>query len=289
MLRDPYELNEYDAEIQAEERRWRRSAGDWTIPVISTLAMLGIVGGLYYYQQVRQSGPAEEEASPTASMEKQEPKAAPKPDVRYPIQRPEPERAKPLPPLAKSDPEVRSALGEIVSKDSLRRFNLDSIIRRVIVTADNLPRDKIPQRYSLAKPIEKRFHVSGRDGEYAITVENHQRYTPYVRMLEAVDTKQMVNLYVYFYPLLQEEYRNIGSPKQYFNDRVVEVIDHLLAAPEVKEPVKLVQPKVFYEFADPSLESLSAGQKLMIRMGADNAVRVKIKLREIRKELVAIR
>jgi hypothetical protein len=287
MLRDPYELNEYDAEMQAEERRSRRS-GDWTVPVFSTLAILGIVGGLYYYYQQRQAGPVEE-AAPAASVEKQESSRAPKPDVRYPIQRSDPERSKPLPPLAKSDPEVRSALDELVSKDSIKRFNLDSIIRRVIVTADNLPRDKIPQRYNLAKPVEKRFQVSGRDSEITIKPENHRRYAPYVRMLEAVDTKQLVNVYVYFYPLLQEEYRNIGSPKQYFNDRVVEVIDHLLAAPDVKEPVKLVQPKVFYEFADPSLESLSAGQKLMIRMGGENAARVKTKLREIRKELVAIR
>ena len=32
-------------------------------------------------------------------------------------------------------------------------------------------------------------------------------------------------------------------------------------------PVKLVQPSVVHKFADPKLESLSAGQKLLIRMG----------------------
>ncbi|HQU43635.1 MAG TPA: DUF3014 domain-containing protein, partial [Pirellulales bacterium] len=43
---------------------------------------------------------------------------------------------------------------------------------------------------------------------------------------------------------------------KYFNDRLVSVIDHLLAAPEPAGPVALVQPKIIYKFADPQLESL---------------------------------
>jgi hypothetical protein len=44
---------------------------------------------------------------------------------------------------------------------------------------------------------------------------------------------------------------------------------------------------VFYKFADPELEGLSAGQKIMLRMGAENAAKVKAKLREIRRVLAA--
>ncbi len=78
----------------------------------------------------------------------------------------------------------------------------------------------------------------------------------------------------------------MGYPSAYFNDRLIEVIDHLLAAPEVKDPVSLVQPAVRYEFADPALQSLSAGQRIMLRMGNANAMKVKAKLREIRRELI---
>jgi hypothetical protein len=38
-----------------------------------------------------------------------------------------------------------------------------------------------------------------------------------------------------------------------------------------------------YEFADPDLEELSTGQKLMLRIGPENAAAVKVKLREIRR------
>jgi hypothetical protein len=40
-----------------------------------------------------------------------------------------------------------------------------------------------------------------------------------------------------------------------------------------------------YEFADPDLEARSAGQKILLRMGAGNAGRVKAKLRDFRRQL----
>ncbi|MBV8306409.1 MAG: DUF3014 domain-containing protein, partial [Gammaproteobacteria bacterium] len=46
------------------------------------------------------------------------------------------------------------------------------------------------------------------------------------------------------------------------------------------------QPKVFWEYADPNLESRPAGQKLLIRMGPQNARIIKAKLREFRAEIV---
>jgi hypothetical protein len=104
-------------------------------------------------------------------------------------------------------------------------------------------------------------------------------------MVEAIDAKKLVAVYVHFYPLFQQAYRELGYPNGYFNDRLVEVIDNLLAAPDTREPVRVVRPKVFYEFAEPELEALPAGQKILIRIGAANASRIKAKLREIRGEL----
>jgi len=72
-------------------------------------------------------------------------------------------------------------------------------------------------------------------------------------------------------------------------DRVVEVIDHLLATPEIEEPLRLIQPRVLYEFADPKLQKLSGGQKILLRMGPANLRKLKAKLREIRDGLVAMK
>jgi hypothetical protein len=108
-----------------------------------------------------------------------------------------------------------------------------------------------------------------------------------VQLLRSTDTQRLVATYVRYYPLFQQSYENLGHPPQYFNDRVIEVIDRLLDTPDVRGPIALTQPNVQYEFADPKLESLSAGQKMLIRMGSDNAKSVKDKLRELRSALVA--
>jgi hypothetical protein len=44
---------------------------------------------------------------------------------------------------------------------------------------------------------------------------------------------------------------------------------------------------VRYEFVDPALESLSAGQKILLRVGPANERRLKAKLSELRRELLA--
>jgi hypothetical protein len=42
---------------------------------------------------------------------------------------------------------------------------------------------------------------------------------------------------------------------------------------------------VFYRFADPALEARSAGHKILMRVGPENAARLKTKLREIRAQV----
>ena len=91
------------------------------------------------------------------------------------------------------------------------------------------------------------------------------------------------------YPLFQQAYQELGYPGGYFNDRLVDAIDNALATPDVGGAVALTQPKVLYEYADPALQSLSAGQKALLRMGPDNAAKVKAKLRELRRIIAAQR
>jgi hypothetical protein len=100
--------------------------------------------------------------------------------------------------------------------------------------------------------------------------------------VKALDAQKLAASYRQHYPLFQEAYRDLGYPKGYFNDRLITAIDDLLATPEPKAPLRLVQVKVRYQFADPDLEHRSAGQKIMLRIGVENARVVKAKLREFR-------
>ena len=80
--------------------------------------------------------------------------------------------------------------------------------------------------------------VERRDDVDVISADNGLRYTPYVLLIETVDLRRAVAVYVRLYPLLQRAYEDLGYPKRYFNDRLVEVIDQLLAMPDVSVPLK---------------------------------------------------
>jgi hypothetical protein len=211
---------------------------------------------------------------------------APEPAIRYPMEPAEPP-AESLPPLAESDGVVGEALTALFGQRLHKFVNLQDIVRRVVATVDNLPREHISQRLMPVKPVTGPLITAKNGAAVALSPENAGRYQPYLLLADAVPAQALVGVYTRFYPLFQEQYEKLGYPDKYFNDRVVQVIDHLLATPEVQEPVALIRPRVLYEFADPELENLSAGQKILLRIGRANGAKLKSKLREIREALIS--
>jgi hypothetical protein len=253
----------------------------WWLIVIFGLGLVGLI----FYNAWLKTQPERWEPVPPPVIATPEPASPAEPEIRYPI-REEPQE-KPLPSLDQSDAAVKEAFGELWGPKTLGQFFLlDEFIRRVVAMIDNLPREKVALRLRPMKQVPGKFAITGKDGGYAADPDNTARYTPYVKLAEAMNTAKIVAFYIRFYPLFQQAYRELGYPKGYFNDRLMEVIDHLLAAPEMRQPVRLVQPKVFYQYADPDLEARSAGQKILMRIGNENAARIKAKLGEIRAELL---
>ena len=192
-----------------------------------------------------------------------------------------------LPPLKESDPALLAGLAGLMSDAMLRKFfDLEDIVRRIVATVDNLPRESYATRLNPVKPIPGAFGATGREADLAIAPANAKRYAEFIRLAEGVDSEKAVALYLRFYPLFQQAYLDLGYPEGYFNDRLVAVIDHLLDAPEVRGPIRLATPHVLYEYVDEELQDRSAGHKALIRMGPENAARLKAKLRELRAEIV---
>jgi hypothetical protein len=245
---------------------------------------VGAGGIAWYLYQPEAPQPA---APPRAAAAQPAP---PAPPTHYPIEDNAPAAApsRPLPVLDDSDAAAQEALSGLAGPQTLAElFQLKNLIRRIVATVDNLPREKISGRLSAFKPVAGRFITAGADPEPSLSPANYERYTPYVQLARAIDTKQLVAAYAHLYPLFQQAYADLGYPNGYFNDRLVQVIDHLLATPAAPAAPRLVQPNVLYQYADPELESLSAGQKILLRMGPDNAAAVKSKLREIRVEITS--
>ncbi len=223
--------------------------------------------------------------SPTALVEAQENEASESgvTSVETPISTDDNELqiSTPLPLLDESDNDIAAAIKQLTDVAGL--FSFKSFIRHFVVTIDNMTNQKLPRRYIFTQRVLDTFVVIKQDVDTALLDnKNFQRYKNFVSLAEVINTRKLVVQYIRFYPLFQEAYEELGYPDRYFNDRFIQVIDHLLKAPEVEGPIKLIRPKVFWLFANPELESLSAGQKILVRIGHENAGRVKAKLRQLR-------
>ena len=218
--------------------------------------------------------------------------SAAQPPVLYPLE------------VAASGPEPleprqwKDALYDLLGRRAvLTHLQLDDLPRRIVATVDNLGRSHAPAALWPVNPAEDRFRVETRGGKTVIAADNARRYAPLIALVESVDAAEAVDLYVRMYPELQRAYAQLGFPHSYFNDRLVEVIDGWLALPvpeqplevrltEVKGPIPSARPWVRYELADPALESLPAGQKILLRLGPQHQRRLQAKLAEFRSELM---
>lgn len=265
--------------------------------------------GWRYYQSTQE--PAVAEAAAPADSALQAPAEAPSPapstgDAPAGIEHPVEEMAvetesEPvvLPGLDESDDHVSRRLSGLIGQQNVLTFlQLDGFVRRVVATVDNLPRQQAPSAVWPVNPSPQRFMTLKEEGGGAETIhpDNSQRYVPLVRMVESVDTAKAVAVYRSLYPLFQQAYEELGFPGRYFNDRVVQVLDHLIATPvqsgplavtlvEVKGEVPSTRPWTRYEFADPALESLSAGRKMLLRTGPDNHRRLQARLVDLRQRI----
>ena len=245
----------------------------------AAVAAAAVAAGVYFYKQRfgTPTRPVPTAAAPVV------PNVAP-----HPIQHPLPQTQasdEPLPPLEQSDSAVHDALTGTFGDSVLAFIVPNNFIRNFVATVDNLPRPKLAARLNPLKPVAGQFSVRGVEDDITMSPDNAARYGALVQLFQSTDTQKLVDTYLHFYPLLQSAYEDLGYPDRYFNDRVVEVIDHLLATPVPLQPIELKQPKVFYEFADPQLEALSAGQKALLRLGPAQTETIKTKLRDVRARI----
>ena len=278
-------------ETRPVDPRQQGNGARWLGALLVAALVIGAIVAWYVWMRRSEAPPP----TPPVAEAPSAPAVAPQPNlappVRHPVEAitpPAAETAKPLPALAESDPAIGESLSGLLSASTFQTlFYPDRVIRRFVATVDNLPRQTLATDLRPVKPAPGAFAVIGPPDARQIGLDNGSRYDAYVRALGSVDSKQLVAVYVHYYPLMQQAYRELGYPNGYFNDRLVDVIDDMLAAPTVDGPIALAQPKVLYEYADPALQSLSSGQKVMLRMGPQNEAKVKAKLREIRRLLVA--
>ncbi|MDP1699292.1 MAG: DUF3014 domain-containing protein [Xanthomonadaceae bacterium] len=256
-------------------------------PVIALLLLVVMAIGGYMYWRVGKNVPVAPAEPNVVTAERlvESVVETPAPPMSRPNAVP---AAEPLPALADSDTDVLAALGRLTGSDTTRVWlRPEHVIERIVATVDALPRPRLALRVWPLKPVAGEFTVVDTQQGKVIAAENAARYVPYVRAFDALDSEMAVAAYRHWQPLFQSAYRQLGYPDSQFNDRLLVVIDHLLAAPTPPEPLAVQFNGVLYEYVDPALQSASVGHKLMLRMGADNARTFKRKLKRIRVLLIA--
>jgi hypothetical protein len=267
-----------------------------SIAAVVALLLTAIgLGALYWYQH-RAPVTTDRGAPQVAEAPSAPAPAASEPAIRYPVD----------PSLAGSAPATtgdaqsqwKQALVDLLGQSAVVRFvYTEDFAHRFVATVDNLARPHAPPRLWPVQPTSGRFSVTGNGELRNIANENAMRYSPFVNMVVAIDARRAAAIYAQMYPQLQRAYEQLGYPGRYFNDRVVEVIDHLLQTPEppasgplmqlaeIKGSVPSTQPWLRYEFADTDLQSLSSGQRILLRVGPAHRATLKAKLRDFRAVL----
>jgi hypothetical protein len=194
-----------------------------------------------------------------------------------------------LPLLDESDTRVLASLQQILSFSQYEKlFITQDLLRSFVVFIDNFARGDLVANFSpLTKPGEP-FSVTKVEQQIYLNTDSYLRYNIYIELLNSIDIESAMQQYRTLKPLFDEAYQELGYPEEEFSDRLNEAIQLVVATPLIHEPIALVAPSVMYKFADPKLEALPAAQKLLLRMGPDNLLKLKAKLLQIQQALQAL-
>ncbi|MHC1480468.1 DUF3014 domain-containing protein [Frateuria aurantia] len=273
--------------MASQYARRSKSTGPWLV-ILAVVVV--IVGSLLIWRKLHPAAEADVASSSSVAV----PAAASTlaPAVQHPVSQ-APAAAgssgQPLIPLEHPGPEeALSSLRALFTRSLLDSVLVDSdLVQRCVSTIDALPRQMVPLFSLPLRLPQGSFQVQQTPTGPVISPANARRYERYLRLLEQADPHAVVSWYLQHYTLFQQAYRDLGYPHAYFNDRLIAVIDHLLTAPNVNGQVALISVPPLYRYVNPQLQDLSAGQKLMIRLGPDDEARVKARLRLIRAQLAA--
>ena len=187
-----------------------------------------------------------------------------------------------VPPLDESDAVVRTLVGQLSSHPRVAAWlTTDGLIRNFTTVVTNIAEGPTPTVHLQRLRPSGRFEVVERGDELMVDERSYERYDSLADAVQSVDAEGAARLYATLKPRIEEAYRDLGFPDTPFDRTLERAITSLLATPVTDGPVAVVPRGIGYGYADPKLESLTAAQTQLLRMGPRNARTVQRKLREI--------
>ncbi len=122
--------------------------------------------------------------------------------------------------LNDSDPAIKDALGAALGNDAMQYLVPESIIRHLVVTIDNLPRQKAPAAKRPAVSPGGPFLAQGDELHATLDPKNYARYQSMVNAVGKLDMQRVADVYLRFYPVVPER-----LPGSRLSERVISTID----------------------------------------------------------------
>jgi hypothetical protein len=193
------------------------------------------------------------------------------PDVQRPV----------LPSLESSDEYVRDQVS-LLSPGMADWLKQDDLVRRFAVVIDNARVGDYPRRQIVFLTPTAKFRVRQDGDRMLLDPDGYHRFDSFVDTAISIDPQRAVALMRTLSPLLVEALKELGAKDPDPTIAIRESIEQVLATPDLEGDIEVVQPKVYYQFADPNLESLKPLQKQLLRMGPQNLARIKSYLTQVK-------
>jgi hypothetical protein len=186
-----------------------------------------------------------------------------------------------LPSLDGSDDLVRSLVKGLSSRpEFLAWLANDNVVRASVGIVENIASGVPPKSFLGGFAPKEPFRGATRGAIVTIDPRSFARYDTAADVFASLDSPGVARAYLQLAPLCESAYRELGVPGT-FREALERAFGRLLATPDAPENAPLLWNYATYQYKDERLESLSAAQKQLLRMGPRNVKIVKDKLQEL--------
>lgn len=270
----------------------------------------GAVGYVFYsssqseWNDVESMETPEEPATEAVKKPQEKPEPKPEPPMESPAEEagqsapepvedvkeePEPEPVEPDLVTApdsvnNSDQRVKQAMTDLAQR-MVRWMVPAEQVRKWVLTIDLVADGKIPYKHAPVKYDRDPFLVlPAGDDTYVADSGNYSRWDSMIGVISDIPVQDAARYYREWLPLLEKAYDELGKQGT-FHDRFMVALGQIRSVSEPPMGATLVRPHIFYQYADPELESASPLSKWMWRLGPENMLELQDFARNLSAEL----
>lgn len=187
------------------------------------------------------------------------------------------------PPL-QSQEEADDFLREsFLNKDTLLDdlLSRDLVLDKLVAGADAIWRDENPAPALFFWRAPGKLEVRREDGKLYLDSQNYARYAGFVKAFDAIPEEHLMKVYTFLLPLCRAAHERLGNTHVKWDELVPQTFDKLMAMEVPEGDIQLSSAGKSYIFTDSKLEKLSPANKVLLRMGPEQAKTFQEKLKRL--------